>query len=236
MAADTGDKKKLGLFEGGLFGTGFGYGHPVSSCLGKREAEALRYTSPHMRDAVGHNERVFGHYPYMADADDVQYLPPGEHDAFREIREGRLGYTFSKEVKAVVDNFQPKYGLFKIRAKDCRVYAYLKDKDTMVTTDWLPEGPDRSRMDKIEKRVIIVDDTDFIDNPIIKFTEKPKRDKLNPDSVSDWFIEKKPSAFRRGRKLSNRVKKSSFKSAQKRRNLKNKSKSKRSRSPKSRRR
>lgn len=33
MAADTRVKKKLGLFEGGLFGTGFGYGHPVSAYL-----------------------------------------------------------------------------------------------------------------------------------------------------------------------------------------------------------
>jgi len=235
MADNTSVKKELGLFEGGLFGTGFGYGHPVSSCLGIPEGAALKYTSTHMRNAVEHNERVFGHYPYMADADDIKYLPSDERPAFFEIINGKRGYTFSKEVKAVVDNFKPNYGLFKIKVNDGRrALAYLKDDHTMVTTDWLSKSYKLpTHVEKTEKRVIMVDNTDFIDNPIIKFTEKPKRDKLNPDSVSDWFIEKKPSAFRRGRKLSNRVKKSSFKSAQKRHNLKNKSK-KRSAKPRSR--
>jgi hypothetical protein len=84
-----------------------------------------------------------------------------------------------------------------------------------------------------EKGVIEVDNMDFIDNPSIKFTGKPEKryaphhsGRMMPLAGMDFSSVNihKGSAFRPRRQLSKRAKKSSFKSAQKRRNLKNKSK------------
>jgi hypothetical protein len=181
-----------------------------------------------------------------------------DHDESRlieAIKNSRWGYTFEKEVEAKVEveDFVPvpNYGLFTIKVNDkclldnkCLVIAYLKDKYTMVRTGWLSEGDIDS--DILDKGVIVVDNMDFIDNPSIKFTKEPIEEYALDSSGQKhrlpWKTDYSPvkidkgSAFRPRRK-SNRVKKSSFKSAQKRRNLKNKSKTtKRSRSPKPRRR
>ena len=187
-----------------------------------------------------------------------------DHDESRlieAIKNSRWGYTFEKEVEAKVEveDFVPvpNYGLFTIKVNDkclldnkCLVIAYLKhdptkDKYTMVRTGWLSEGDIGSDI-LDEKVVIVVDNMDFIDNPSIKFTGKPEKryaphhsGRMMPLAGMDYSSVKiyKGSAFRTRRKLSKRVKISSFKSAQKRRNLKNKSKTtKRSRSPKPRRR
>ena len=182
------------------------------------------------------------------------------HDSrlIEAIKNSRWGYTFEeKEVEAKVEDFVDNYGLFTIKVNDkcllddkCLVIAYLKhdptkDKYTMVRTGWLTKGDIGSDI-LDDKEVIEVDNMDFIDNPSIKFTGKPIEE-YAPDSSGlkhrlRWKTDyssveiHKGSAFR-PRKLSKRAKKSSFKSAQKRRNLKNKSKTtKRSRSPKPRRR
>ena len=99
---------KLGLFEGGLFGTGFGKGSIVSGYLGRPEGAALRATSSHMENAVDHNKRVFGHYySYTADEDDSRYFPDDdERRLFNNIIKGRWGYTFAKEVKAKVEKMK----------------------------------------------------------------------------------------------------------------------------------
>jgi hypothetical protein len=230
---------ELGLFEGGLFGTGLGKGRIVSGYLGRREGAALQATSKHMKNAVEHNKRVFGDY-YSADEADSGYLPNDEHRLFNNIIKGRWEYTFKKEVTAKVEDFVAGYGLFTIEVievnNNCLVIAYLKDDHTMVRTGCLSRGDIDS--DIVEKGVIEVDNMDFIDNPIIKFTGNPKRryaqhhsGRMMPLAGLDFSSVNihKGSAFRPRRKSSKRAKKSSFKSAQKRR--KNKSKNKRSSKP-----
>jgi len=178
----------------------------------------------------------------MADVHDTQYLPSDEWPAFLEIKKGgRWKYTFEKEVKAKVKNYQHKYGLFTIKVNDgCLVLAYLKDKDTMVITNCFSEKLGWPNCVE-RKDVIKVDDTYFIDNPSIEFTGEPKLNyrltSKGPVATAERNFEDvhivKGSAFRSRRKLSKRDKKSSFKFAQKRRKSKT---TKRSRSPKSRRR